>query len=102
MEYILRVVEVFMWICNKNRQLINIERVGRLSVLKGKSYYDDNAVLQTYYYICADNNKIIKTANEGDVLEELNNIVTSISSGKNLYVASGLVMNEDDQGNLID
>ncbi len=91
-----------MWICNINKQLINIEKVGCLSILKGKNYYDDNAVLQTYYYICADGNKIIKTANESDVLDEFNNIQNSISSGKTLYIANGLALNEDEHGSLID
>jgi hypothetical protein len=91
-----------MWICNKNKQLINVEKVARFSILKGKNYYDDNAVLQTYYYICADGTKVIKTACEGDALTEFNAILELIRENKSLYLANGLIMNEDEHGNLID
>ena len=46
-----------MWICTKNNQMINTDKVKSFSIKNGKNYYDDNAVLKTYQYILADDNK---------------------------------------------
>jgi len=91
-----------MWICNKNNQLINVEKIQYLTIKKGKDYYDDNAVMQTYYYICADDNKIIKTSNKEDAFGELENIKAFLKTDNPIYQAGGVIISEDEQGNLID
>lgn len=91
-----------MWIFNKNNQLINIDKSLCISMSKGKSYYDDNAVLQTYFYICADGKKIAKCINEENAIIELENIKKCISEGKSIYQINGIKMIEDENGNPID
>lgn len=91
-----------MWISTKNNQIINLDKVCSISIAKGKSYYDDNAVLQTYYYICIDGKKVVKCINEEYALNEIENIKLYISQDKSIYQVDGVKMNEDENGNLID
>jgi hypothetical protein len=91
-----------MWICTKNNQLINTDKVQCFSILKGKSYYDDDAVLTAYCYVCADGNRVIKTANQDDALTEFANIQSALKNGETVYTANGIAMAEDEHANAID
>lgn len=91
-----------MWIYNKNNQLLNADTVQCFSIVKGKSYYDDDAVLQTYYYICADGKKFIKSSNFECAYAEIESIKAGIVNKMSLYEAQGIKLNEDENGNLID
>jgi hypothetical protein len=71
-------------------------------VLKGKNYYDENAVQRNYYYVCADGIKIIKFPNQSEAIQEFRSIKAFLINGETMYVASGLEMNEDEIGNCID
>lgn len=90
-----------MWICTKNNQLINIDKVKCFTILKGKDYYDDNSVLTSYYYICADGNKIIKIANHEDALTEFQNIKSAIGN-VSVYTANGIVITEHEQNGIVE
>lgn len=79
-----------------------MDKITYLYIEKGKDYYDDNAVLKTYQYIFADNNKIIKLASEEDAIKELENIKVSLNDGSAIYQSNGMDMLEDEHGNLID
>lgn len=91
-----------MWICTKNNQMINTDKVKSFSIKNGKNYYDDNAVLKTYQYILADDNKIIKLGCQEDAICELESIKGALSKNIIIYIANGIIMNEDENGNLID
>ena len=91
-----------MWICNKNKHLINVEKVKSFNIVKGKNYYDDDAVLNTYHYICADGNKIIKTSSVEEANIEFENIINFLNGDVSVYNAGGIEMVEDDNGNLLD
>lgn len=85
-----------MWIYTKNDELINTDKVTCFNVCKGKNYYDDDAVLQTYHYICADGKKIIKLSNQDESLQEINNIKRSIADNVLVYEANGVKLNDDE------
>jgi hypothetical protein len=91
-----------MWISNKNNQLLNLDMVTTISISKGKTYYDDDAVQQTYSYICINGNKVAKCPNEEHAIEELRHIKESISQGQSIYEIDGVKMNVDEHGNLLD
>lgn len=82
--------------------MINTDKVKSFSIKVGKNYYDDNAVLKTYQYIMADDSKIIKLCCQDDAICELDNIKDALSKNVIMYTANGVLMNEDEYGNLID
>lgn len=82
--------------------MINMDKIKCFSIKNGKNYYDDNAVLKTYQYIFADDNKIIKLASQEEAINELENIKNALNNGNAIYQSNGIAMVEDEHGNLVD